>query len=133
MATESQRLRRLLDLQGKLKAVHEMRHADYTAKAVAAGKEAAELFSEMGNPESLSHIFPDLYVRAVRTALAREHQFKEKARQEAVTVATQTARANMVADAWRSARQREERKEQEKEILEAVERQFHAGMARRQD
>jgi hypothetical protein len=133
MATDSRRLRRLLDLQGKLKTVHEMRHADYTAKAVAAGKQAAELFAEMGNPESFSRLFPDLYVRAVRTALAREHHFKEKARQEATAVATQTARTNMVEDAWRSARRQEERGEQEKETLETVERQFHAGMARPRD
>jgi hypothetical protein len=128
MVTDSRRLRRLLDLQGKLKAVHEMRHADYTAKAAAAGKEAAELFTEMGNPESFSRLFPDLYVRAVRAALARERHFKEKARQEATTVAMQTARANMVEEAWRSARRREDREEQDKEILEAVERQLHAGM-----
>jgi len=133
MATDSRRLRRLLDLQGKLKAVHEMRHADYTAKALAAEKEAADLFADMGNPDSFSRLFPDIYVRAVRAALAREHHFKEKARQEAISVATQAARTNMVEDAWRAARRQEDRKEQEKETLETVERRIHAQMTRPRD
>jgi hypothetical protein len=130
MTADSTRLRRLLDIQGKLKAVYEMRHADYVAKAAAAGKEAAELFTEMGNLDSFSRLFPDLYVRAVRAALAREHRFKEKAREEAAAVAAQTARTNMVEDAWRSARRQEDRQDQEKEILEAVERRVHAAMTR---
>jgi hypothetical protein len=127
MATDSRRLRRLLVVQDKLKAVHEMRHADYAAKAAAAEKEAADLFAEMGKPDSFSRLFPDLYVRAARTALRREHHFKEKTSEEATAVAMETARFRMVEEAWRSARRQEERKEQEKEILEAVERRFHAG------
>jgi len=127
MATDSRRLRRLLDVQAKLKAVHEMRHADHLAHAIKAKKEVADLFAEMGNPDSFSRLFPDLYVRAARSALAREHRFKEKAREEAAAVAMETARSRMVEDAWRAAKRQEERQEQEKEILEAVERRNHAG------
>jgi hypothetical protein len=130
MTTDSRRLRRLLELQGKLKAVHEMRHADYLSRAMTAGKEVADLFAEMGNPDSFSRLFPDLYVRAARAALAREQRFREKAREEAAAVAVETARTGMVEDAWRAAQRQESRLEQEKEILEAVERRNHAGAKR---
>ncbi|TAN19010.1 MAG: hypothetical protein EPN45_00920 [Rhizobiaceae bacterium] len=127
MATDRKRLRRLLDVQDKLKAVHETRHADYAAKTAAAQREVADLFAEMGKPDSFSRLFPDLYVRAARAALQREHRFKEKTREEAAAVAMETARTRMVEEAWRSAKRQEDRKEQEKEILEAVERRFHTG------
>jgi hypothetical protein len=122
MASRTERLRKLVDVQEQLKALHEMRRATALAEAAAAGREAAELAARFDAPDSLTDLFPDLYARRVERALRRQDQKLASARAEAGHVATQTARANMVERSWREALRGDERQAQDRATLEAVER-----------
>jgi hypothetical protein len=120
MVSDSKRLRRVLQIQEKLKAVHEMRHATLLASAEASAREAADIAARFEDPDSLSELFPDLYVRRIKAALANENRLRDMARREAERVAEQTARVRMVERQWKDAAREEERKSQEAETLEAV-------------
>jgi hypothetical protein len=122
MASRTDRLRKLVDVQEQLKALHEMRRATALAEASAAGREAAELAARFDAEDSLTDLFPDLYARRVERALRRQDQRLATARKEAGHVATQTARTNMVERSWREARRDDERQAGERATLEAVER-----------
>ena len=104
MASRTDRLRKLVDVQEQLKALHEMRRATALAEASAAGREAEELAARFDAEDSLTDLFPDLYARRVERALRRQDQRLATARKEADHVATQTARTNMVERSWREAR-----------------------------
>jgi hypothetical protein len=120
MPSRRERLRKLVEVQQQLKALHEMRHAGHLAAAEAAAGEAADLAA--GRPGSLSDIFPDLYARRIDAALARQAASLDKAHREAGAIAAATARTNMAARSWREAQRAEDRRRQEIETLEAVER-----------
>jgi hypothetical protein len=122
MASRADRLRKLLDVQEQLKAIHEMRRATALAEAAAAGREAAELAARFDAPDSLTDLFPDLYARGVERALRRQDQKLASASIEAGHVATQTARTNMVERSWREAVRADERQAEDHATLEAVER-----------
>ena len=122
MVSRTERLRKLVEVQGKLKAFHEMRRATALAEAAAAGREAAELAARFDAPDSLTDLFPDLYARAVERALRRQDQKLASAQIEAGHVATQTARTNMVERSWREAVRADERQAEDRATLEAVER-----------
>jgi hypothetical protein len=121
MASRTERLRKLVDVQEKLKALHEMRRANALAEAAAAGREAAELAARFDATDSLTDLFPDLYARRVERALRRQDQRLAAASKEAGHVATQTARTNMVERSWREARRDDDRQAQDRATLEAVE------------
>lgn len=133
MASDSKRLRRVLDIQEKLKAVHEMRYATMLASAEAAAKEAAEITARFEDSGSLSELFPDLYIRRIKAALVNEQRLREMARQEASLVAEQTARVRMVERQWAEASRKEERKIQETETLEAIAHTLHDKRSGRPD
>jgi hypothetical protein len=122
MQSRKERLRKLVDVQERLKAFHEMRRASFLAGASAAEREATEIASRFDAPGSLSDLFPDLYARRIEAALTRRDRQAGLARAEATLVATATARVNLVGRSWREAVRRDERAEQEKATLEAVER-----------
>ena len=122
MASRTERLRKLVEVQEQLKAFHEMRRATALAEAAAAGREAAELAARFDAPDSLTDLFPDLYARGVERALRRQDQKLASACIEAGHVATQSARTNMVERSWREAVRADERQAEDRATLEAVER-----------
>jgi hypothetical protein len=122
MASRTERLRKLVDVQEQLKALHEMRRATALAEAAAAGREATELAARFDAPDSLTDLFPDLYARRVERALRRQDQRLASARTEAGHVAIQTARMNMVERSLREALRHDERQAHDRATLEAVER-----------
>jgi hypothetical protein len=122
MASRTERLRKLVEVQEQLKAFHEMRRATALAEAAAAGREAAELAARFDAPDSLADLFPDLYARGVERALRRQDRKLASAETEAGHVATQTARTNMVERSWREAARADERHAEDRATLEAVER-----------
>jgi hypothetical protein len=126
MASRADRLRKLVDVQEQLKAIHEMRRATALAEAAAAGREAAELAARFEAPDSLTDLFPDLYARSIERARRRQDQRLASARIEAGHVATQTARTNMAERSWRQAAHAEDRQAQDRATLEAIERMLTA-------
>jgi hypothetical protein len=122
MASRTERLKKLVEVQEQLKAFHEMRRATALAEAAAAGREAAALAARFDAPDSLTDLFPDLYARGVERALRRQDQKLASAGIEAGHVATQTARTNMVERSWREAVRADERQAEDRATLEAVER-----------
>lgn len=120
MVARKERLRKLVEVQEQLKAFHEMRRAGFLSAAASAAEEAAALAARFGQPGSLADLFPDLYVRRIDAALARERRNLDGARIEAASVAAATARTNMVERSWKEAVRADERLAQDRETLEAV-------------
>jgi hypothetical protein len=124
MASRSERLKRLVKLQGQIKALHETRHATHLSQAAAAERDAAELLEALNASSPLPTLFPDIYNRRITAAIDRQEKETTKAREEAGRVATATARTNIVERAYREATRLEERGAAEKEQLENVERKL---------
>ncbi len=122
MSSRKDRLRKLVDVQEQLKALHEMRRATALSLAAEAGREAADLASRFDAPGSLTDLFPDLYARRIDGALQRQDRQLAAASAEAGLVATATVRTNMIERSWREARRQEDRQAQDRATLEAVER-----------
>jgi len=122
MVTRTQRLKQLLELQEQLKAVHEMRRATFLANAAQAARDAAEILERRSGDDSLSDLFPDVYSRFVDKAVARRQDNETLAEKEAMKVALETARTNMVERSFRASQRDDDRKAEERAGLEAVER-----------
>lgn len=127
MATRTQRLRQLLDLQERLKQMHEMRRAGHIAAAVAAQRDIDDVMARKTGDESLSHLFPDVYARFVDKSLDRKRESEILSQEEAAKVAAAKTRAGMLERAWRVEMEADERKQQEVAGLEAVERKLFGG------
>jgi hypothetical protein len=121
MATRKERLRKLVEVQEQLKALHETRRAGFLAEAVAAGEEAEAIAERFDAPDSLAALFPELYHNRIAGALAKRDGRLEDARREAGLIATATARTNMVERAYRTARREDERQRGDRERLEIIE------------
>jgi hypothetical protein len=121
-ATRKQRLRKLVVLQEKLKALHETRHAGYVAAAMKERAEAEELANRFDAAGSFASQFPELYNRRIASALGKEQANLRLAEIEARRVAVATARTNMVERAWRDASRTDERVKAERELLELLTR-----------
>lgn len=115
------RLRKLLVVQEKLKALHETRHAGFTAAAAAAAAEAQEIAARFDAADSLAELFPDIYGRRIDAALSRRDENLRAAQSEATKVATATVRTNMVERDYRDARRDHERMRGDRERLDAIE------------
>lgn len=120
MTARVQRLKKLLTLQEQLKAMHEMRHAGFVAKAVAARQEAAEIAERFNSADSLSALFPEIYHRKIGTALTSADANDKLAADEAAKVAAASARNNMVERTYRDARSAHERERDDRERLEII-------------
>lgn len=120
--TRKERLKKLVAVQQKLKAFHEMRHAGFRAEALAAEGEAAALRASFDAASSLSALFPEVYHRRIEKALERAAANLTLAEKEIAQVATQTARTNMVERAYRTARREEERTRGDRERLDTIAR-----------
>jgi hypothetical protein len=122
MTTRKERLRKLVTVQGQLKALHETRHAGFVSAAAADGQEAAELAARFDAQEPMSVLFPEVYNRRIGQALARQEKNLQLAREEADRIATATARTNMVERAYRDIRRQDDRDHADRERLEMIER-----------
>lgn len=122
MTDRAKRLRKLLTVQEKLKALHETRHAGYVAGAAAARADAEELADRFDAEGSMAMAFPDVYNRSIAAALGKERANLRLAETEAERVAMATARANMVERAWREVSRADERSRSERDLLELLAR-----------
>jgi hypothetical protein len=116
------RLKRVLDLQEKLKRLHETRHATHLSGAVAAEREAREIGERLDAEDSLSEVFPEIYHRRIANANRERMESLARARVEAERLATANARTDIVERNYRQARQEDERQRGEKDRLEHIER-----------
>lgn len=121
MTTRKDRLKKLVEVQEQLKALHEMRRAGFLAKAVAAEQEASEIAARFDAPDSLSTLFPEIYQQRIAAARAERDRALDDARREAGSLATATARTNMVERAYRAARREDERQRSDRERLDLIE------------
>lgn len=124
MSSRKDRLKKLVEVQEQLKALHEMRRAGFLAKAVAAEREAGEIAARFDAPDSLSTLFPEIYQQRIAAALVERDRNIEAARLETGSLATATARANMVERTYRDARREHERHRSDRERLELIEQKF---------
>jgi hypothetical protein len=122
MATRTKRLRQLIDLQQKLKAIHETRHAGYLRDAALAKAEADDLARRARETSPLADLFPGLYERRVARALERKAEMDDLAEKEARKVAAEEARTDVVRRNYRDAVRHDERANAEREILEILAR-----------
>lgn len=122
MATRTKRLRQLIDLQQKLKAIHEARHAGYMRDAAVAQAEADDLAQRSRETSPLADLFPGLCERRVARALERKAEMTVLAEKEARKVAVEEARTDVVRRNYREAVRQNERTSAEKEILEILAR-----------
>ncbi len=120
--TRKERLKKLVAVQEKLQALHEMRYASFRAEAAAAEGEVATLRAAFDQPGSMSALFPEVYHRRIEIALERAARNTALAEREIGHVATQTARTNMVDRAYRSASRDEERTRGDRERLDMIAR-----------
>lgn len=122
MITRTDRLKKLVVLQDKLKALHETRHAGFLVAAVNARRDAEDLATHFDTEGSLSSSFPELYNRRIAAAVSLERANSLMADNEVKAIAEATARSNMVARQWLEASRAEERQRTEVESLEALSR-----------
>ncbi|MDN2567261.1 hypothetical protein N1F89_13615 [Aquibium sp. A9E412] len=127
MTTRGKRLKKLVEVQGKLKALHEARHAGHLADARRAEDEAQALAGRFQAEDSLSGLFPELYHRRIADAVDRGRRRREDAAAEADRLALASARTTVVERAYREAAASEERAAEDRERLEAVARRRPGG------
>jgi hypothetical protein len=120
MTSRKERLKKLVQVQEQLKALHETRRATFLSNAAAAKLEAETLVETFDAPGSLSGLFPDLYNRRIAKAVARSEADLENARNEAALVAAATARTNMVERAYDEIRRLDERHQSDRERLDII-------------
>ncbi len=121
MIPRQKRLKKLVEVQEQLKALHETRRATFLANAAAARQEAEALVERFDAPGSFSGLFPDLYNNRIANAVARSEAELEHARDEAGLVAAATARTGMVERAYEEARRLAERQLADRELLDLIE------------
>ncbi|OQM77059.1 hypothetical protein [Manganibacter manganicus] len=122
MTNRRERLKKLVEVQEQLKALHEARRAGHLVAAVTAEAEAEMLISRFNAPDSLAGMFPQLYHRRVVEAVTARDLNHEMAKQEAEQIAKATARTNIVERAYRTALAQDEREKSDRERLELIER-----------
>ena len=124
MTTRRERLRKLVEVQEQLKALHETRRAGLLAEAAAADEEARMLAERFDADDSLAVLFPDIYHNRIAGALARRDARLAAARLETGLLATATARTNMVERAYQTERRADERQRGDRERLDLIEQKL---------
>jgi hypothetical protein len=122
MSNRRERLKKLVEVQEQLKALHETRHAGHLAAAAAAQAEAMALTERSDAPDSLAGLFPELYHHRIAEAVATRDRNQELASREVGLIATATMRINMVDRAYQTARAWDEREKSDRERLDIIER-----------
>ncbi len=120
MSERTDRLGKLVVLQGKLKSLHETRRAGFVVAAARARADAEDLAAHFDAEGSLASAFPELYNRRISNALSLERANAIMAVNEAKAVAEAEVRGERIAKQWREARSAEERRAQEVESLELL-------------
>ena len=103
MTDRAKRLAKLLDVQRRMTALHETRHAGFLAASRAAADEAAELASRFDQDASFAALFPEIYHRRIGAAVLKQEANAAMAAKEAGRVATAQLREGVVERAWREA------------------------------
>jgi hypothetical protein len=124
MTTRRERLRKLVEVQEQLKALHETRRASLLAEAADADEEARTLAERFDADDSLAALFPDIYHNRIAGALARRDARLAAARLETGLLATATARTNMVERAYQTERRADERQRGDRERLDLIEQKL---------
>jgi hypothetical protein len=122
MDARLKRLGKLIAVQNRLKAHHELRQAAFAREASAAQREAEQLMVCKSDPGSLFAVFPQVYDRGIEKALELRERRLAEARLEAAKVAAEIARCKLLERAYRLALRETERRESEKQALEQLER-----------
>jgi hypothetical protein len=122
MASRSKRLKQLVELQHKLKAIHETRHAIALKAAAEAQVEADEVAALADTGSSLGELFPGLHERRIGVAIARKADRTADAEKEAGRIAAANVRGDVVKRYHKEAVRQEERSAAEKDILEILSR-----------
>ena len=116
------RLKKVVALQEKLTRLHETRHALHLAAANAAQDEAKEIAGRFDAEDSLAGLFPEVYHRRIARANERRIASLAGAAQEAGHAATARMRTDVVEREYREALAAFDRKAEERQQLETVER-----------
>jgi hypothetical protein len=124
MSARTRRLAKLLTLQQKVTAFHEMRLAGFAAEAAQAAAEASRVLEMRDGPESLAGVFPEVYLQSAARAIVRQEASAAAAKQETARVALESARTGLVEQSWRQARRQDERAAGEVEGLELLVRRL---------
>lgn len=123
---QHRRLKRLVILQQRVKALHDARHAARLNEVRAAEDEAASLIESLEDPTGMASLFPALVHDRIGRALARRDASAKIAAEEARKSATAGARAERAQHAFLQARRRHERDTEAKMILELLEQRLSA-------
>lgn len=88
------RLTKLVQVQRQVQALHETRHANHTANANAADREARELVERFDGGTAMSALFPDLYHQRISRSFAARDEQRALAAREAEQIVSATLRAD---------------------------------------
>lgn len=119
-----ERLKRLVTLQQRVKALHDARHAAHLSEARAAEQEAAALIESLDDPKGVAALFPALVHARIASAFARRDANQKEASEEAGRSTAARARADRAGHAYRQALSQHEREREDKAILELLEQRF---------
>lgn len=118
------RLQKLITLQRKLKAIHEIRQATHLVEAARQEEEARAIAARIDDPASMATLFPGVYQRGVTQAVEKSREAGAQARIEADKAAVATRRETMVEDAYHRVSREVDRQRMERDTLEHVERRI---------
>lgn len=119
-----ERLKRLVTLQQRVKALHDARHAAHLTEARVAEQEAAALIESLNDPKGVAALFPALVHARIASALARRDASWKEAAREAGESAAARARVERAGQAYRQALGQHERALEAKTILELLEQRL---------
>ncbi len=118
------RLKKVVTLQEKLQRLHETRQAGHIATAIRAAAEAEEVAARFDVDDSLATLFPEVYHRRIAMMNEQRAISLAAAEVEAGRVAEAKMRAEASTRAYREALAAFDRKAEEKQQLESLERRL---------
>lgn len=119
-ASRAERLRKFLEVQRQMKALHETRRAGHLAEAIRAEQEATDIAARFDAAGAMATIFPEIYHRRVEAALRQSAEQRAAAEVEAGKVAAASLREKRIGEAFREAAGWEERQREERQQLETI-------------
>lgn len=118
------RLKKVVALQEKLQRLHETKQAGHMAAAIRAATEAEEVAARFDADDSLATLFPEVYHRRIAMMNEQRAVSLAAAQVEAGRVAEAKMRAQASTRAYRDALAAFDRKVEEKQQLETLERRL---------
>jgi hypothetical protein len=122
MSKRTDRLKKVMQLQGKLAAFHKTRRHGLLAEAERADAEAKALLESFAAPGSPALLFPETYHRRIVQAGRTKAERLAAAEREAERLRQARQREKITRGHHAAARRADERASQEQEILDIVER-----------